>query len=427
MEEAVRHLERSLRLDANFAPAHAQLAIATMLLTSYVASPREEARRAAIAHLDRAQELEPDLAEAHAGRALLAQYANDLESTIEHARKALASNPNYIDAMTWLRIGLSRLGRDEEAHAILKQMLVTDPLSIIGRLHQIEYLNFRGRIEDAHELADQLLAQSLYAGYEAHADTSFWSEGKLAESLSWALRAPAGNMYVIFAFAIVGEYDEARRIESLFSYRVDVVEGRWDEAIRATQRLLQLYPDSGAHIGFAAEVLYLAGRIDEALPLYERLLDTVPEGRPVPGWAPLAQTMRLALARRKAGDEEGAQAAVQIVTQDHAARRAAGARNQFQDLAEAMIAAFEHDPDRAITALKSAIQRGLRIPEYIDEPIFEDLRDEPRFVALQQKLDTILAAEHDKVLQLICFDNPAPDDWQPLPKTCEAVVEQRRL
>jgi hypothetical protein len=49
---------------------------------------------------------------------------------------------------------------------------------------------------------------------------------------------------------------------------------------------------------------------------------------------------------------------------------------------------------------------------------------EHRFVALQNELDAILAVEHDKVLQLICFNNPVPGDWQPLPETCEGVVEK---
>ena len=92
-----------------------------------------------------------------------------------------------------------------------------------------------------------------------------------------------------------------------------------------------------------------------------------------------------------------------------------------------MIAAFEHDPDRTITALKSAMQLGLRNPQFFDDLIFEDLWDEPRFVALQQEVDSILAAEHDKVLQLICFNNPVPGAWQPLPETCEGVVQQLEL
>ncbi len=189
-----------------------------------------------------------------------------------------------------------------------------------------------------------------------------------------------------------------------------------------------LDPENEAVIGNAAYVLYVAGRIDEALPLYERLRDFVPEGRPI-GVFPLQNvaTMQLALARRKAGDEDGAQAAARIAKQDHAALRTAGARDQYQYRTQAMFAAFEHNPDRVIAALKAAMKLGLRDPQFFDDLIFEDLWGEPRFVALQQKLDAILAAEHEKVLQLICFNNPAPDNWQPLPETCEGVEEQNRL
>ncbi len=137
--------------------------------------------------------------------------------------------------------------------------------------------------------------------------------------------------------------------------------------------------------------------------------------------------MRFALAHRKAGNEDSAQAAARIAKQDHAARRVAGEKNQYQHRTEAMIDAFENNPDRAIAALKSAIQRGLRDWQVFDDLIFEDLWDEPRFVALQHELDALLAAEHDKVLQLICFNNPVPGAWQPLPETCEAVVEKRVL
>ncbi len=35
-----------------------------------------------------------------------------------------------------------------------------------------------------------------------------------------------------------------------------------------------------------------------------------------------------------------------------------------------------------------------------------------------------LALERAKALQLMCFNNPVPDAWQPLPGTCEGVVRQ---
>ncbi len=92
-----------------------------------------------------------------------------------------------------------------------------------------------------------------------------------------------------------------------------------------------------------------------------------------------------------------------------------------------MIAAFENDPDRVIAALISAMQLGLRDQQVFGDPMFEDLWDKPRFVVLQQELDAILAAEHDKVLQMLCFNNPAPGGWQPMPETCEGVEEQHVL
>jgi hypothetical protein len=131
--------------------------------------------------------------------------------------------------------------------------------------------------------------------------------------------------------------------------------------------------------------------------------------------------MRLALARRQAGNEDGAE----IARQDHAALGGAGAIDKFQYRTEAMIAAFENDPDRAIAALESVIQRGMRRRQFLDDLIFEGLWDDARFDGLRADLDEIVAAEHDKVLQLICFNNPTPDNWQPMPGTCEGVVENR--
>ena len=188
---------------------------------------------------------------------------------------------------------------------------------------------------------------------------------------------------------------------------------------------LELYPDDQTMIGDAADALYMAGRFNEALPIYERLLDMAREGQPIPGWAPLGQTMALALARRKAGDEAGAQEAASIVRQHLGQRRAAGDETWFLDRAEAVLAAFEHDRDRAIAALKSAVKGGLRSHVLFSDPMFEDLRDDPAYVALRQELDAILAAERDKVLQLICFNNPVPDNWQPMPETCKDIDDLR--
>ena len=89
-----------------------------------------------------------------------------------------------------------------------------------------------------------------------------------------------------------------------------------------------------------------------------------------------------------------------------------------------MHSAFEYDSERVIEELASAVRLGLRDRQVFDDVIFDELRHDPRFVALQQELDSILKLERDQVLQLICFNNPTPDNWQPLPETCEGVEKK---
>ena len=433
LEEAVRSLELALRLDNNFAPAHAQLAIAIALLQespeSYGTLTLEEVRRRAIPHLDRAQELMPELAEAYAGRALLALDTSELDYAVEQAQKALDINPSYTDAINWKYLALQSLGRYEEQEAAMQQILTIDPMTIIGRMNYIGWLGSTGRAQEGHELADELMKLSLWAGYSRHAEMSLYHEARFDEGLAWGLKSHVvdpsdnfNNFGVVLAFTWLDLFDEARRISEPMNFIADISEGRFDDAIEKTQNKMSLDPENEAVISAAADTLYDAGRIEQALPLFERLRDFRPEGRPIDDSSD--SMMRLALALRKTGDEQGALTAAGIAKQEHEALRAAGAKNQFHRQTEASIAAFENDPDRAIATLESAMQLGMRNPHVFSDPIFEELWDDPRFVALQQELDAILKEERNKVLQMICFNNPAPTGWQPLPETCEGVQEQ---
>jgi tetratricopeptide (TPR) repeat protein len=331
--------------------------------------------------------------------------------------------------MNWLYLALTSLGEYQEQEAVFERILTIDPLSIIGRLNYAGWLADRHEIERSHEVADALLEQNLWAGYSVHADTALNFEGRVADGLSWGLQAYAAdpgdmlsNTLLVQSFSWVGEHDEARRISDSLTYMVDIAEGQINDAIQSTQRRLELDANNQEVIVTAADVLYLAGRFDEARPLYERLLDFLPEGRPINNH-PYA-TVRMALSRRKAGDELDAQAAIEIVKNDMEERYSAGFDNQYLHRVDAMLAAYENDPDTAFVALNRSLQLGWRDPFFFDEPVFDEIKDHSRFTVLRKELDRILAAEHKKVLQLICFNNPAPGAWQPLPETCEGVGEQ---
>ena len=434
---AGHHFERALRLDRDFAPAHAQLAIATLLSARKSREDEwESSIETATEHLDRALELDTNLADAHGGRALLALELDDLESAIEHAKKALVINPSYVDAMNWLQGAYYRLGQYAESDRIVEEMIAIDPLTVVGRAHQIDRLNLTGQHLEAHKSADRLLAQSPAWAYREHARTSLFFEGNIAVGLFWSLKLGQETGYDFGqswqAFYLVGEHAEARRLYDEADFFIDSKEQRWDEVFSVVQEALQLYPQLTYFSLIAGNASYRAQRFDEALEHYERYFNSIPQARltslnaasnPVFESFPVINLMRLAHTRRETGDETGAQATAKIARQGNAALRAAGRNNNNRNLAEAMIAAFDGQTEAAVSALELAVGNGLRA-RFLDEPIFSNIRAIPEFLALRAELDSIIAAERDSVLQLVCFDNPIPNDWQPLPATCEGLVER---
>ncbi len=436
IEQAISLLEHSVKLDDGFAPAHALLANATMLQSAYARVDWETAMRAASLHLERAQAIEPDLAEAHAGRALLALNYGDVESTIEHARKALRANPNYTDAMNWLYIGLNRLGRYEEAETTIERTVATDPLSMPGRVNYADLLTRAGRFEEAIVQADRLLSYSPGRGSVAHAFISYY-KGDIAEALTWTLKAWALDTRHLqisvgwpLGFTWIGEYSEARHIQEQFTNWVEFADGNPDRAIQITRENLQKWPEGEAvFLAHLADFLYLAGRFEEALPAYEHFFTVVTERQTFPWeshvFACLAEfDMRLASTRRILGDEEGALAAAKTARQEQSTLRSDWTHTSWLHRVDAMIAAFDQKPDAVVKALEQAIRNGHRNPMFFDDPIFDDMRADSGFIAVQQELDAILEDERNQILQIICFDNPVPDDWHPMPETCEGVEEQ---
>jgi TolB-like protein/Flp pilus assembly protein TadD len=428
VEAAIREFELALRLDDKFAPAHAQLAVATAFLGMQGELSLEEVTRIAIPHLERAEALAPNLAEVYAGRALVAFVRSDFDAQVEHTRKALELNPNYGDAMNWLQVALGMLGRYEEMDALYEQILAIDPLDRVVRANYVEWLCQTGRIDEARTFADQVLAQGPRWGHWIHASISLFYEGKFADGLEHALQVPH-RWWASWTLSRVNEYDEARRMSPAMSHWVNASQGEWDETIRASQERLKAAPGHVGNLVLAGGMLFQSGQYREALPLLERAFARAPEGRPIPDLnvGRVRATIWLAEARRQAGDEAGAQVAAQIARRELAARKASGRDYAHLRHNEAMLAAFENDLEGVVKSLRKAVQLGLRDPgvNYFGPASFARINDEPRVVELLEELDALVVEEHDKVLQLICFNNPAPDDWQPLPETCDGVVEQR--
>ncbi len=432
LEDAVRYLERSLRLDANYGPAHAQLAIAIIMLmespSTYGNLSLAEVKRRAIPHIDRAFEMSPNLAEAYAAKGLFALHVADPQTTVAQTRKALAINPSYTDAMNWQQIALSDLGRYEEANDLIEQIVEVDPLTVVGRMNYAGTLQYRHEVSKAYAVAESLLKQSPWASFTSSARVAIYSEAEIAKGLSWILQAYAAdpgdmlsNFALIDAFNWTGLYDEARRVSDPLLHLVYMAEGRADDAVAAITSMQMADPDNIGLIGAAGGIFYQVRRFDEARASFEEMARRQTPGRPLDVF--LFSTVHLAYIRRLDGDEDGAKDAIRIVREDFRAQKESGGRGPYIKAVSALLAAYDGDTKAAISYLRAAVDDGLRDPRIFSDPVYDRIRDDQRFIDIESDALQALATEREKSLQLICFNNPAPGAWQPLPETCEGVEE----
>jgi non-specific serine/threonine protein kinase len=132
LQIAVNYFQQAVAIDAGYAPAHAGLADAYMLLgcvPNDVLAPREAMSKSKEA-VRRALALDDSLAEAHVSLAN-ACYAYDWNwADAQRAfRRALDLNPNYATGHQWYALYLIAAGRANEAVAEITRAARLDPLS----------------------------------------------------------------------------------------------------------------------------------------------------------------------------------------------------------------------------------------------------------------------------------------------------------
>ena len=198
LRAAVRQFQDAIRLDASFAPAHAALATAHVLLGSWPSSapdglPDLERARAAA---KRAIELDPDLPEAHAVLAAVAQRLDwDWTAADAGYRRAIRMSPGESLAREWYAGFLAEQGRHREALAEAEFTVELDPLladahALLGFVHYHARRFDRAaaaarralELRTAHVPARLILAWSLLesgnpAGAIAACEAQSWRDG----------------------------------------------------------------------------------------------------------------------------------------------------------------------------------------------------------------------------------------------------------
>lgn len=432
ISQAVEDLKRAVRLDPEFAPAQAWMAIAWIMMLDSPATYGDltlaEVRSRATPHIEKALSLNPDLAEAHGARGLMEMNASNYEAALEHLKHALELNPVYIDAMNWSQISSASYGDYAKALEIQKQIVEIDPLTIVGRMNYAPALA-KTDLEAGRQMARSLVEQNAWAGYTAIGNIELYSGAGLPEALLWFMKAYGvdphdefTNRFIIRVLSLVGEYEEARRISDGNLFLVDLQQGDLEGAVHTLRQMHEADPQNFAPLADLADALHLARRFEDSKAYYLQLQQRSPTGLILDSLDSSSQpTVRLAYDHKLAGDEQASREAISLHRQDLEKRERLGLVFGADFAAEAMAQTVEGNYPGAFESIRSAIDNGLRDNRFFLEPCFEPIAQHPEFLALKAQVKSLVGQDHREIVRLICLENPIPEMWQPLAATCAGV------
>ncbi|HQR48418.1 MAG TPA: hypothetical protein PL152_03725 [Steroidobacteraceae bacterium] len=228
VQRAVSLLERSIDLDPNYAPAHAQLAIAlhTLVASSTQTLDRDANRNRRLAEAHRALALDPGLPEAHLALAMATEGQNvPYETLAAMVKRALDLNPNYARARFMYGAYLERAGRRDEALIWTERTLQVDPLAGPARRNLVAELHARG--EDRRRDEELRRAWQLW---DTDADALYSLGGRYLEDMDDPVHAAEAERRSIALSPPLPTPDAA-----LTLHRVLVTVGAYDEAARLLQ------------------------------------------------------------------------------------------------------------------------------------------------------------------------------------------------
>jgi TolB-like protein/Tfp pilus assembly protein PilF len=151
--EAEALFEEALRLDPDFAAAHAGLARAWVDLTNWGTLDFRDTLPKVQEQIDKALAIDPQLPDAWVLKAWIRYWRDpvrrDRAGTAEDLRQALELEPGNVRASVWLAFVLAQMGERDEAVEVLDQAIKRDPLSVALRLQMGQILEILTRFEEA--------------------------------------------------------------------------------------------------------------------------------------------------------------------------------------------------------------------------------------------------------------------------------------
>ncbi len=414
MIEAMTLLDQAIAIDPEYAPALAQKALVTYLLSdsrgAYGEMPAAEAISIARPLLDKALRIDSRLAEAHAISGLILSAENTSpEVAAARLRHALELNPNLDDARNWLAAELGELGLAAEARALLEEVVERDPMYPPAFNNLIMDYSKTGEIDKGEALIGRVARIVGDTPDVSHAWGTLENvQGELAAAVHHLGIAYDANptstivkQWLGFTLLDLGDFETAS-ITGLPEHRF-LAHAALGDNIEADNIIETLVLESGDRfLEWANVASYLAGsgRYTELIELVERHFgntDGLLQAQPNTGYWGTGYLGPLAYALLQLGDEVAFHRLIEEMGKELAEQRAAGGDNRYHWISQAEYAALTSDVDEVLKQMQQAVASGYVSTYAFTSPIFDSIREDPRFQNIEQQVLTRVDEERAKL------------------------------
>jgi len=402
MFSAMGMLDEALTIDPEYAPALAQKALVIYLLSdidgAYGDIPGAEAVALARPLVDKALSIDSRLAEAHAISGLiLSTETSRLEESVAQYRRALNLNPNLDNANNWLSIGLGNLGRNEEAIALLEDIVARDPLygPAFGNLVQ-DYVGNR-KFDRSDALIGRIFRIVGETGDVSQArGTHAYMQGNLANAMRHLKisydRNPAGTIvkqWYGLALLSIGDYAGASSAGILAQQlRANELLGNIEEAESIIASIDPHSGDANYRMHSVSRYLVNAGRYGDLIAFIEEHFGGSNEllvAQPQIGRWSTGYFGPLAYAFHQQGMETEYNELLVNMKEALTTQRAANLDNFFHWYSEAEYAALQGNVEDVVRHLQRVLDYGYVTTDFLNSPIFDSVRNDARLQEMKQQ------------------------------------------
>ncbi len=367
IQQAAALLDEVRRSAPGYAPAHAQRAIAEMLLSntigSYGSIPVTEVIGTAQPLIDEALGLDSELPDAHAALGLLRFLERRFDEAEIALKRALTLSPNHVNANNWLHLAYGAQGRLREAHEQAIRVNRLDPLYVpaIGNVaFGYVVMGTPERVETLTERALPFLegsSRDYVLGVRAFGLSQRGENARaiqMVEALPTATQAYAAPA-AFFSYLGLSAYEPALPFAPNRAARMLALSrlGRVEEALQFGQRFVAI----GEGIFDTIQVLAEHQRFEDIITFVESNLGSaqaLAELRPNDGFG-ADELGHLVTAYRRVGRDEEAQVTLELFRASLDRQLDEGADNSGLSWSQAHLAMLEGDGDAALTHLERAV------------------------------------------------------------------------